>query len=1062
MVTGEAKYLDDLKLPGMAHVAILRSPYAHARIKGIDTTRAAAAPGVVAVYTGKDFEDLPALPCAWQAGGVENLVNTPRALEIDRVMHTGAGVAAVVAESRDAAEDARELIEVDWEPLDVVVDVEEAVAEGALQLHENAPGNIVMDWTCGDAEGTEQALAEAEVVVKQRLVNQRLIGNPMEPRGAAAQYEPATGQYTVWMTSQTPHIMRLLMTAFVFGIPETKMRCIALHVGGGFGTKIDLYHEYVLMAALAAKVGRPVKWMETRGENYVATTQGRDHVTYVELGAKRDGTITALKAKTYANLGGILSTIAPGIPTTLYGRMLSGAYRIPNIHCQVLGVYTNTGMVDAYRGAGRPEATYALERTVDLLARELELDPVELRRKNFIPPDAFPYDPGVLNGLKYDTGDYDKALTRALEIVDYEGFRREQDEARSEERLRGIGFSTYVEMCGVAPSAWIGTVGEGWGASMWESANVRVHLTGKVVVTTGTQPHGQGHETTMSQIVADELGVPIEDVTVEWGDTQGTPFGYGVYGSRAVAVGHVALYESLQKIKAKARRLAAHMLETDVEDIDYEAGSAFVKGAREKAKTIQEIAGAAALGYDLPAGEEPFLDDTTYYDPSNCTFPFGTHIAIVEVDRETGEVDARALRRGRRRRQGDQPDDRRRPAPRRDRPGGGAGALGERRLRRERPAHDREPHGLRDSEGRVPAHARGGADRDAHGRQPAGREGRGRDRHDRLDAGGRERGHGRARPARDQAPGHAAHAGARVAGDAGSEGIAMYTMRPAEFEYHRPTSLDEAVSLLRENEEARPIAGGHSLLPMMKLRLATPAALVDVGRIPGLDTISTNGGGLTIGALARHAAVASSEVVRAECPVLAETAALIGDPQVRNRGTLGGSIAHADPASDYPTVLKALGATITAVGADGEREIGADDFFLGIFSTACSPGELLTSVKVPGTPAGTGACYLKHRHPASSYCVVGVAAVVTVEGGACTRARLTVGGLTAPPVHATAAADALTGGPGSEEAIAAAAEKVEESIPEAIGDAYASSEYRTHLAKVLAARALARAFERAG
>jgi aerobic carbon-monoxide dehydrogenase large subunit len=639
LITGAAKYLDDLKLPGMAHVAILRSPYAHARIKSIDTTRAAAAPGVIGVYTGKDFEHLPALPCAWQAGGVENLVNTPRALEIDRVTFTGAGVAAVVAETSYAAEDALELIDVDWEPLDVVVDVEQATAEGAIQLHENAPGNIVMDWSTGDAEATDRALADAEVVIEQRLVNQRLIPTPLEGRGAAATYEPASGEYTVWMTSQDPHIMRLLMTAFVFGIPETKMRCIALHVGGGFGTKIFLYHEYVLMAALAEKVGRPVKWMETRSENYAATTHGRDHVTYLQVGASRDGTITALKAKTLANLGGVLSTIAPGIPTTLYGRMLSGAYRFPNIHCQVLGVYTNTGMVDAYRGAGRPEATYVVERAVDLVASELGLDPVEVRRRNFIPPDAFPYDPlGILNGLEYDSGDYEKALDRALEIVDYEGFRAEQEEARKQGRYRGIGFSTYVEICGAAPSAWIGTVGEGWGASMWESANIRVHLTGKVAVTIGTQPQGQGHATTVSQIVASELGIPIEDVTVEIGDTLNTPFGYGTYASRSAAVGGVAVYNSVQKLKAKVRRIAAHMLEADVDDVVFEGGKAHVKGSPESAKTFQEIAGAAALAYDLPEGEEPFLDDTTYYDPPNCTFPFGTHIAIVEIDAETGET----------------------------------------------------------------------------------------------------------------------------------------------------------------------------------------------------------------------------------------------------------------------------------------------------------------------------------------------------------------------------------------------------------------------------------------
>jgi carbon-monoxide dehydrogenase large subunit len=638
MITGTAKYIDDLRLPGMAHVAILRSPYAHARIKGIDTAKAEAHPGVVAVYTGKDFEHLPPLPCAWQATGTENFVATPRALELDRVTFTGAGVAAVVAETKIAAEDALALIEVDWEPLEVVVDAEDAVKEDAPQLHEVAERNIVMDWHCGDADATANALEEADVVVEQRLINQRLLPTPMDVRGAAATYEPATGEYTVWMTSQCPHIMRLLMTAFVFGIPETKIRCVTPRIGGGFGTKIYLYPEYVLMAALAEKMGRPVKWVESRRENYVATTHGRDHVTYLRVGAKRDGTITALDAKTYANLGGVLSTIAPGIPTTLYGRMLSGSYRIPNIHCQVLGVYTNTGMVDAYRGAGRPEATYVVERAVDLVARELDLDPVEVRRRNFIPPDAFPYDPGILAGLKYDTGDYDKALKRALEIVGYDDFRLDQEAARAEGRYVGIGFSTYVEICGAAPSAWIGAVGQGWGAAMWESANVRVHLTGKVVVTTGSMNQGQGHETTVTQVVASELGVPAEDVTVLFGDTQGTPFGYGTYASRSAAVGAVAVYHALQRIKQKARRVAAHMLEVDPDDVEFADGKAFVKGSPSTAKTIQEIAGAAALGYDLPEGVEPYLDDTYYYDPPSCTFPFGTHIALVEVDADTGEV----------------------------------------------------------------------------------------------------------------------------------------------------------------------------------------------------------------------------------------------------------------------------------------------------------------------------------------------------------------------------------------------------------------------------------------
>src|SRR5574341_2147419 len=421
LITGEAKYLDDIQLPTMLHAAILRSPYAHAKIKSIDTKKAAKVPGVVAVFTGQDFEELPALPCAWQAGGVTNNVNTPRVLEIDRVTFPGAGVAVVIAEDRYIAEDALNLIEVKFDPLPVVVDAEKATQPGAPQLHENAPNNICMDWSCGNKAGTDQALEEADVVVKQRLINQRLIPTPIDMRGCIAQYTPASEEYTVWMTSQDPHIMRLLMTAFVFAIPETKMRVIAPQVGGGFGTKIFLYPEYCLMAALAKKTGRPVKWSETRRENYIATTHGRDHVTDIEVGAKRDGTITALKVKTYGNLGGILSTIAPGIPTTLYGRILSGPYKFPHIYCNVQGVYTNTGMVDAYRGAGRPEATYVVERAVDLVARELNMDPAEVRRKNFIQPQDFPYDPvGLLVGLKYDSGNYEGTLNKALEMLGYQ------------------------------------------------------------------------------------------------------------------------------------------------------------------------------------------------------------------------------------------------------------------------------------------------------------------------------------------------------------------------------------------------------------------------------------------------------------------------------------------------------------------------------------------------------------------------------------------------------------------------------------------------------------------
>jgi len=640
LITGEAKYLDDIQLPGLVHLAILRSPYAHAKIKNIDTAKAKAVPGVIGVFTGKDFMDVNPMPCAWQAGGVKNNVNTPRVLEPDKVTFTGAGVACVVAEDRYIAEDALALIDVDYEVLPVVVDAKKATEANAPQIHENAPNNIVMEWQCGDAAAVDKAFKEAEVTIKQPIVNQRLIPTPMEPRGAVASYLPFTGEYTIWLTSQAPHVHRLLMTAFVFGIPETKMRVIAPQVGGGFGAKIFLYPEYCLAAALAKRVGRPVKWAETRSENYRATTHGRDHITDLEIAAKKDGTVTAIRVHTFANLGGVLSTIAPGIPTTLYGRLLSGAYHVPHIYCNVKGVYTNTGMVDAYRGAGRPEATYVIERTMDLVASATGVDPSEVRRKNFVQPSEFPYAPAdnLLAGLKYDSGNYEAALDRALEMADYKNLRQMQADARKQGRYIGIGFSSYIEICGVAPSAWVGLPGQGWGAGLWESANVRVHLTGKVVATTGSQSHGQGHETTVAQVVADELGISVDDVIVQHSDTLGTPFGYGTYGSRSAAVGTVAIYNSLQRIKEKARKLGAHLLEAAEEDVVFEDGKVFVKGSPDKAKTIQDIAAQAALAYNLPRGMEPFLDDTAYYDPPNCTFPFGTHICVVEVDADTGAV----------------------------------------------------------------------------------------------------------------------------------------------------------------------------------------------------------------------------------------------------------------------------------------------------------------------------------------------------------------------------------------------------------------------------------------
>ncbi|MEO5918902.1 MAG: xanthine dehydrogenase family protein molybdopterin-binding subunit [Candidatus Limnocylindrales bacterium] len=649
LITGKGRYVDDIKLQSMVYCAILRSPYAHANIRSIDTSVARGMPGVLDVMIGADIPYNP-LPMAWPAGGsagLQNNVNMPRALATDSVKWTGEGVAAVIAETPEQAFDALEGIAVDWEPLPTVVDAEKATEPGAPQLHENAPNNIVFDWTVGDKAGAAAAIDGAEVVVRQRVVNQRLIPNPMEVRGDIGWYNPGTDEYTIWMSSQTPHIQRILLAIFVMGIPEHKLRCISPDVGGAFGTKIFCYADYVVVLHASKRLGgRPVKWIESRRENYQSTIHGRDHITYLEIAGSRDGEVSAIRVKTFANLGGRLSTIGPGIPTTLYARVLSGCYKIPNVFAEVVGVYTNTVFVDAYRGAGRPEATYVVERAMDLFAGEIGMDPAELRRRNFIAPDKFPYENpsglGTASGgakIYIDSGNYEPAMDKALKMAGYADMAKAKSEARTRGKYLGVGLSSYLEVCGVAPSKWIGAVGEGWGAAMWESANIKVHLTGKTVVTVGTQPQGQGHETTYAQIVGHELGIPMEDIVVQHSDTQGTPFGYGSYGSRTSSVGSTAAIKAAGKIREKARRYAAHMLEASVEDIEVEGAEYRVKGSPDKKKTFQEIAFALDLAFDAPEGMEPYLDETAYYDTPNCTWPFGTHVAIVEIDEATGHVD---------------------------------------------------------------------------------------------------------------------------------------------------------------------------------------------------------------------------------------------------------------------------------------------------------------------------------------------------------------------------------------------------------------------------------------
>jgi aerobic carbon-monoxide dehydrogenase large subunit len=632
LIMGRGTYVDDIQLPRMTYAAILRSPYAHARIRSINVDKAKALPGVVAVMTGADLQGKN-VPCGWTLPDIK--VAPHPALAVGKVRYTGDAVAAVVAEERYIARDALDLIEVDFEPLPVVVDAEQAIQPGAPQLHDEVPNNTTFVWKVGGGD-IDKAFREAEVVVKERIVNQRLIPNAIEPRGMVAQYTPGSGDLILWTATQIPHLVRLLLS-MVIGIPEHKVRVIAPEVGGGFGSKLYLYPEEVIVATLAKMTGRPVKWIEERRENYVATTHGRDQVQYVEVAANRDGTITGLRVKSIANMGAYLSTFAPGIPTILFGLMLAGNYRIPNIACEVTGVHTNTTLVDAYRGAGRPEATYLVERAVDLTARELGMDPAEIRRRNFVPANAFPHT--TATGVTYDSGNYQPTLDKALEIAGYQQLRQEQERSRQEGKYLGIGVVTYVEICGMAPSQVLGAVGAGAGG--WESATVRVHPTGKVTLYSGASSHGQGHETAFAQIVGDGLGIPLEDVEVVHGDTAQVQFGIGTFGSRSAAVGGMAAVMSVNKVEEKAKKIAAFLLEAAEADLVFEGGKFFVKGTPGRDVSIQQVAFAAYVPHKYPTGLEPGLEATSFYDPSNFTWPFGTHVAVVEVDPETGVIKLR-------------------------------------------------------------------------------------------------------------------------------------------------------------------------------------------------------------------------------------------------------------------------------------------------------------------------------------------------------------------------------------------------------------------------------------
>jgi len=638
-LTGGGNYTDDINRPGQVHAYVVRSPHAHANIKKIDKSAAEKAPGVVAIFTGAEYaaDKKGGLPCGWLIHSKDGtpMVEPPHPpLVADRVRHVGDQVAVVIAETRDQARSAAELIDIEYQELPAIISTGDAAKPNAPQVWEQAKNNTCYDWHLGDKAATDAAFAKASHVTKIDIVNQRLIPNAMEPRAAIGDFDRATGDYTLYTTSQNPHVIRLLMGAFVLQIPEHKLRVVAPDVGGGFGSKIFHYAEEAVVTWAAGKLGRPVKWTADRSESFMSDCHGRDHVTHAELAMDKDGKFLGLKVSTTAAMGAYLSTFASSIPTYLYATLLAGVYATPAIYAEVRAVFTNTVPVDAYRGAGRPEATYLLERLVDKAAREMKMDRVEIRRKNMIPANAFPYQTPV--ALQYDSGDYQSTLEMALKASDYAGFEKRRTDAKAKGKLRGIGISTYLEACGIAPSAVAGALGAR--AGLYESAEVRVHPTGSVTVFTGSHSHGQGHETTFAQIVADTLGVSLESVEISHGDTNKVQFGMGTYGSRSLAVGGSALVKALDKVVTKAKRIAAHLMEASVADIEFKDGVFKVAGT-DKTVPFGQVALTAYVPHNYPITElEPGLDEKAFYDPLNFTFPGGCHICEVEIDPETGVV----------------------------------------------------------------------------------------------------------------------------------------------------------------------------------------------------------------------------------------------------------------------------------------------------------------------------------------------------------------------------------------------------------------------------------------
>ncbi len=642
LLKGEGRYTDDFNMPNQTFAVYVRSPHAHANLVSVDISAAKAMNGVINVFTGKDIKDAGIVGsiCGWQVdfknGDTMKEPGHP-ILAVDKVRHVGDAVALVIAEDIGKAKDAAGAVEVNYEVLDAIVDPKAAVQDGAPQVHDDVPNNTIFDWELGNKEETDAAFENAHHVTELSYHNQKIVPNAIEPRAALAHFDSNNDKYTLYTTSQNPHLARLIIAAFVLSIPEHKLRVIAPDVGGGFGSKIFTYNDECGVLWASKQIGRPVKWTADRTEAFLTDCHGRDHVTDAKLALDADGNITGLRTKTYASLGAYLSNFSTCIPTWLHGTLMQGLYTTPAVHVDVTAVVTNTVPVDAVRGAGRPEASFCVERLVETAAREIGMDPAEFRLKNFIPPFDGVEQEGYQTqvALQYDSGNYAGALKKVLKNANYEKLKEERAAARSDGKLMGIGFSTYVEACGIAPSAVVGSLGARVG--LYDAASIRVHPTGKVTIYVGAHSHGQGHETTFAQIVADSFGIGMDDVNVLHGDTENVPFGMGTYGSRSLAVCGSAIMKSVDKVKEKGARIAAHKLECSPEDLEFANGSWNVKGT-EKSVGFGEVALTAYVPHDYPENEEPGLDFASFYDPTNFVYPFGAHICVVEVDKDTGEV----------------------------------------------------------------------------------------------------------------------------------------------------------------------------------------------------------------------------------------------------------------------------------------------------------------------------------------------------------------------------------------------------------------------------------------